>query len=137
MAGKGLIPSESAIKGPSKGRLTAAFVRSVNRPGVYCDQNGLRLRVYESRKRKSISKHWIWRGTVNGMRRDVGRDVGLGAFPYVSLAEARQKAFDYRKISWAGGDPIALKRKLGVPTFADAVEGGPASLCAPSTDAAR
>ena len=50
------IPSESAIKAPSKGRLTAAFVRSVNRPGVYCDQHGLRLRVYESRKLKSISK---------------------------------------------------------------------------------
>ncbi len=112
------IPSASAIKAPKKGRLTAAFVKTVNRPGVYGDQHGLRLRVYESRKRKSISKHWIWRGTVNGLR----RDVGLGAFPYVSLAEARQKAFEYRKISWAGGDPIALKRKPDVPAFADAVE---------------
>ena len=87
-------------------------------PGVYGDQHGLRLRVYESRKRKSISKHWIWRGTVNGVR----RDVGLGAFPYVSLAEARQKAFEHRKISWAGGDPVALKRRPDVPTFAEAVE---------------
>ena len=69
-------------------------------------------------KRKSISKHWIWRGTVNGVR----RDVGLGAFPYVSLAEARQKAFEHRKISWAGGDPVALKRRPDVPTFAEAVE---------------
>ena len=109
------IPAASAIK---KGKLTAAFVRSVNRPGVYGDQHGLRLRVYESRKRKSISKHWIWRGTVNGTR----RDVGLGAFPYVSLAEARQKAFEHRKISWAGGDPLALKRRSDVPTFAEAVE---------------
>ena len=118
VAGKGSILSESAIKAPNKGRLTAAFVKTVNRPGVYGDQHGLRLRVYESRKLRSISKHWVWRGTVNGMR----RDVGLGAFPYVSLAEARQKAFDYRKISWAGGNPIALKRKPDVPTFADAVE---------------
>ena len=118
MADKGSIPSESAIETSKKGRLTAAFVRTVNRPGVYGDQHGLRLRVYESRKRKSISKHWIWRGTVNGTR----RDVGLGAFPYVSLAEARQKAFDHRKISWAGGDPVALKRRPDVPTFAEAVE---------------
>ena len=80
--GKGSIPSESTINDCKKGRLTAAFVRSVNRPGVYCDRHGLRLRVHESRKRKSISKHRIWRGTVNGMR----RDVGLGAFPYVSLS---------------------------------------------------
>ena len=114
----GSIPSESAIKTSKKGGLTAAFVRTVNRPGVYGDQHGLRLRVYESCKRKSISKHWIWRGTVNGVR----RDVGLGAFPYVSLAEARQKAFEHRKISWAGGDPVALKRRPDVPTFAEAVE---------------
>ena len=114
----GSISSPSAIKTPKKGRLTAAFVRTVNRPGVYGDQHGLRLRVYESRKRKSISKHWIWRGTVNGVR----RDVGLGAFPYVSLAEARQKAFEHRKISWAGGDPVALKRRPDVPTFAEAFE---------------
>ena len=118
MAGKGSIPSESAIKPPNKGHLTAAFVRSVNRPGVYCDQHGLRLRVYESRKLKSISKHWVWRGTVNGSR----RDAGLGAYPYVSLLDARQQAYEYRKIARAGGDPVALKRKPDIPTFAEAVE---------------
>ena len=112
------IPSESAINAPKKGRLTAAFVRSVNRPGVYCDQHGLRLRVYESRKLKSISKHWVWRGTINGTR----RDIGLGAFPYVSLLDARQQAYEHRKIARAGGDPVALKRKPDVPTFAEAVE---------------
>ena len=103
---------------PSRGRLTAAFVRSVNRPGVYGDQHGLRLRIYQSRKRKSISKQWIWRGTVDGVR----RDAGLGSFPYVTLAEARQVAFEYRKIARAGGDPLALKRQPDVPTFTDAVE---------------
>ena len=118
MAGKGSIPAASAIIAPKNGRLTAAFVRSVDRPGVYCDQHGLRLRVYESRKLKSISKHWVWRGTVNGTR----RDVGLGAFPYVSLLDARQQAYEHRKIARAGGDPVALKRKPDVPTFAEAVE---------------
>ena len=99
-------------------RLTAAFVRSVDQPGVYGDEHGLRLRVYQSRKRKSISRQWIWRGTVNGVR----RDAGLGGFPYVTLAEARQTAFEYRKIARAGGDPLALKRQPDVPTFAEAVE---------------
>ena len=93
--------------------MTAAFVRSVDCPGVYGDQHGLRLRVYESRKRKSISIHWIWRGTVNGMR----RDVGLGAFPYVSPVDAQQQAYEHQKIARAGGDPLALKRKPDVPTF--------------------
>ena len=101
-----------------KKRLTAAFVRSVDQPGVYGDEHGLRLRVYQSRKRKSISRQWIWRGTVNGVR----RDAGLGGFPYVTLAEARQTAFEYRKMARAGGDPLALKRQPDVPTFAEAVE---------------
>ena len=100
------------------GRLNAAFVRTVNRPGVYGDQHGLRLRVYKSRKRASISRQWIWRGTVNGTR----RDIGLGGFPYVTLAEARQTAFEYRKIARTGGDPITLRRRPEVPTFEQAAE---------------
>ena len=100
------------------GRLNAAFVRTVSRPGVYGDQHGLRLRVYKSRKRQSISKQWIWRGTVNGTR----RDIGLGGFPYVTLAEARQTAFEYRKTARAGGDPVTLRRGPDVPTFAQAAE---------------
>ena len=78
----------------------------------------LRLRVYKSRKRQSISKQWIWRGTVNGSR----RDIGLGGFPYVTLAEARQTAFEYRKTARAGGDPVTLRRGPDAPTFAQAAE---------------
>ena len=100
------------------GRLNAAFVRTVSRPGVYGDQHGLRLRVYKSRKRHSISKQWIWRGTVNGIR----RDIGLGGYPYVTLAEARQTAFEYRKTARAGADPVTLRRRPDVPTFAQAAE---------------
>ena len=100
------------------GRLNAAFVRTVSRAGVYGDQHGLRLRVYKSRKHQSISKQWIWRGTVNGTR----RDIGLGGFPYVTLADARQTAFEYRKTARAGGDPVTLRRRPDVPTFAEATE---------------
>ena len=93
--------------------LTAAFVRSVKEPGKYGDQHGLMLRVTPSG-----SKQWIWRGTVGGRR----VDLGLGGFPYTSLAEARQAAFDYRKLARAGGDPLALRRRPDIPTFAEAVE---------------
>ena len=93
--------------------LTAAFVRTIGRPGKYGDQHGLTLRVMPSG-----SKQWVWRGTVRGRR----VDLGLGGWPYVSLAEARQSAFDHRKLSRAGGDPLALKRRPDVPTFAEAVE---------------
>lgn len=90
----------------------------MKRPGVYGDRHGLRLRVYKSSKRGLVSKQWIWRGTVGGKR----RDIGLGGFPYVTLAEARQTAFEYRKISRAGGDPVTLRRRPDVPTFAQAAE---------------
>ena len=64
-------------------QLTAAFVRTVTLPGKYGDQHGLILRVTPSG-----SKQWIWRGTIRGRR----RDLGLGGYPYTSLAEARQTA---------------------------------------------
>ena len=94
-------------------KLSAAFVRTIAKPGKYGDQHGLILRVMPSG-----SKQWIWRGTVRGRR----VDMGLGGWPYVSLAEARQAAFEHRKLARAGGDPLALKRRPNVPTFAEAVE---------------
>ena len=94
-------------------KLTAAFVRTINRPGKYGDEHGLILRVLPSG-----SKQWIWRGTIRGRR----VDLGLGGYPYVTLAEARQAAFDHRKQARSGGDPLALKRRPDVPTFAEAAE---------------
>ena len=94
-------------------KLSAAFVRTITKPGKYGDQHGLILRV-----KPSGSKQWLWRGMIRGKR----TDLGLGGWPYVSLAEARQAAFDNRKLARAGGDPLALKRRPDVPTFAEAVE---------------
>ena len=94
-------------------QLTAAFVRTVTVPGKYGDQHGLILRVTPSG-----SKQWIWRGTIRGRR----RDLGLGGYPYTSLAEARQTAFEYRKLARSGGDPTALRRDTTAPSFAEACE---------------
>lgn len=92
-------------------QLTAAFVRTVIKPGKYGDQHGLILRVLPTG-----SKQWIWRGTVRGRR----VDLGLGGYPYTSLAEARQAAFEHRKLARAGGDPRSLRKRA--PTFAEAAE---------------
>ena len=94
-------------------KLTAAFVRTVTAPGKYHDQHGLILRIHHAE-----SKQWIWRGTVRGKV----RDFGLGGFPYVTLAEARETAFQYRKLARAGGDPGALRTGRSVPTFHEAAE---------------
>ncbi len=101
---------------PKSTTLTVVFVRTVRhsgKPGVdkYGDQHGLILRVLPSG-----SKEWIWRGTVLGGR----VDMGLGGYPYVILGEARQKAFEYRRLSRAGVGPRACKR--GVPTFTKAAD---------------
>ena len=90
-------------------RLNFQFVKNVGHSGrkgadKHFDEHGLILRV-----RASGSKHWIWRGTVRGRR----RDLGLGTFPYVSLGEARDKAFEYRRLAKAGEDPAAVHAPAG------------------------
>ncbi|MDE2652542.1 MAG: integrase arm-type DNA-binding domain-containing protein [Gemmatimonadota bacterium] len=91
-------------------RLTAAFVKHAA-PGRHYDEHGLILRV-----KPTGSKQWIWRGTIRGRR----VDLGLGGYPYTTLAEARQAAFEYKKLARAGGDPRALKTTA--PTFEHALE---------------
>ena len=60
----------------------------------------------------------VQRLTIHGRR----RDLGLGAFPLVSLADARSQAFDNRRVARAGGDPkVAAARKQG-PTFRSVYE---------------
>jgi len=47
-------------------------------------------------------------------------DIGLGGLRLVSLAEAREKALQFRKIARSGGDPIVERRKAqAIPTFED------------------
>ncbi len=71
--------------------LSAAFV----------DENELYLLVTPTGARC-----WVQRLTIRGRR----RELGLSGFPLVSLAEAREKAFDNRRLARSGGDPLAEKR---------------------------
>ena len=93
------------------GKLTAAKVKSIASLGLRGDGGTLYLKVAPGG-----SKSWIQRLTVNGRR----RDVGLGGFPLVTLAEARDKTFDNRRRARGSGDPLAEKRKAKVPTFREA-----------------
>lgn len=45
---------------------------------------------------------WVLRVTAHGHR----REMGLGAYPAVTLAEARRKAEDARTLTRFGKDPI-------------------------------
>ena len=95
------------------GKLTATVLRKATKPGKYYDHNGLFLRVC-----KGGSKQWVQRITVHG--RPV--EMGLGGWPLVSLEEAREEAFENRRTARRGGNPLALKRDMRVPAFADALD---------------
>ena len=92
-------------------KLTAAKVKATTKPGLHGDGRGLYLRVATGG-----SKGWIQRITINGRR----RDIGLGGSPTVSLAKARLLADANRTAVAEGRDPLAEKRKAGIPAFHEA-----------------
>ena len=54
------------------------------------------------------TKSWVFRYIRDGK----ARHVGMGSAEYVSLGEAREKAFQYRRLLAAGGDPLEQKRAV-------------------------
>ena len=97
--------------------LSAAFVRTVKRPGRYGDGRGsfgLSLLVRETSIPGRLSRTWSQRLIIDG--RPIM--MGLGSYPRVTLAEARKMALHNRREFDAGRDP----RSGGVPTFAKVSE---------------
>ena len=98
------------------GKLTAKRIDVLRKPGRYGDGGTLFLVVERSPSR---SKHWVQRLTIAGKR----RDLGLGGYPFVGLAEARAAAFANRQLARRGGDPMAYVRQQSrLPTFRTACE---------------
>ncbi len=98
-------------------KLTDTRCRTLKAPGEYCDSGctGLILRVTPA-----LTKSWMFRAVIGGKR----RKLGLGAYPAVSLQEARKRAEVNREQIASGLDPMAEKRKAeamaAIPTFAEA-----------------
>ena len=99
-------------------RLSATFVNTVNVPGRYGDGrggHGLSLLVKPT-STGGFSKSWAQRIRFDGR----AANVGLGAYPVVTLARARQKALANARIVSEGRDP--RDRAGRAPTFEQAVE---------------
>jgi integrase len=81
-------------------RLTVRKVETA-KPGKYEDGHGLRLVVSLSGARK-----WVFRFMRAGKR----VEMGLGSAADVTLAQAREKATDARRLAKAGKDPVSARR---------------------------
>ena len=98
--------------------LSATFVRTVKRPGRYGDGRGgfgLSLLV-KNQTNGRLSKSWSQRCRIGGRE----FNIGLGAYPIVTLADAREKALDNRRLIAKGGDPRTGTDRT--PTFQAAAE---------------
>ena len=105
------------------GSLKALQVKNFREPGRYSDGTaGLHLFI-----QKSGSKSWVQRIVVDGQR----KDIGLGAYPAVSLAQARNLALNNKERVRKGkpvqtarqtstkGKTTTTKAKAAGPTFSD------------------
>ena len=98
--------------------LSATFVKNVNVPGRYGDGRGglgLTLRVKPA-SRGGYCKSWAQSIRINGQK----TTIGLGAYPVITLAMARERAVENARAIAQGGDP--QRASNGVPTFAKACE---------------
>lgn len=85
----------------ARNRLSPAFLRKAP-PGKYCDGAGLWLTV-----RDDGGAQWVLRVTVHGRR----REMGLGEYPEIGLAKARDLADRWRSMAKEGRDPIKERER--------------------------
>jgi integrase len=84
-----------------QGKLTALGVARLKTPGMYGDGHGLWLQVTGKG-----AKSWIFRFALHGR----AREMGLGSAHTFSLAEARERARECRKLTADGIDPIETRK---------------------------
>ena len=84
------------------GKLIALSAKNLTKPGRHGDADGLYLNIAASG-----TKSWVQRMVVDGRR----RDIGLGSYPAISLAQARGLAASNRSAVADGRDPLSGKRE--------------------------
>lgn len=102
-------------------KLNALAVQRASKPGLYCDGGGLNLRVSPTG-----TKSWALRYMLNGR----AREMGLGPWPLRSLAEAREKALEARRLLLDGKDPIEARKETRNKRALDAAKAISFDRCA-------
>jgi integrase len=85
----------------AENRLVPVTLGRLKEPGIYSDGKGLYFRIGPTG-----AKSWIFRFDLNKKR----HEMGLGSFSDVTLAEAREKAKECRKLQKARINPIDARR---------------------------
>jgi integrase len=94
--------------------LTDVLARTAE-PGKHHDGNGTGLFL---RVDPNGGRFWIQRIVIRGKR----REIGLGGYPIVTLARAREVALSNKRLAQAGGDPLSERRRARETlTFGEAV----------------
>ena len=101
-----VVTSREQRKGLDMRLMTAAKLKTLKRPGRYRADATLFLFI-----KNTGTRSWVQRLTVDGVR----REIGLGGYPTVGLAEAREQAAENRRLARRGGNPLANVRQA--PTF--------------------
>src|SRR6476660_2991194 len=83
------------------GKLTSLKVDKTKESGMYGDGGGLYLRVTHNG-----TKNWVFRFMLNGR----ARWMGMGPLHTIGLAEARNRAAEFRLQRHDGVDPIDRRR---------------------------
>ena len=102
-------------------KLSFKFVEKMSKPGRYADGGGLYLQVGPSG-----TKSWLFRYMVN----EKAREMGLGALLGVSLARARDKAAECRRLLAEGMDPIEARHSDRALQALEAAKSMTFSACA-------
>lgn len=105
------------------GKLTNTFCTNTKVAKMYPDGDGLYLKVQTSAKDPGrVTKSWMFRWGAGGKR-----TMGLGAYPEVTLARARELSLEKRRLITEGIDPreerqqrhLEIKRQQNTKTFKD------------------
>ncbi len=102
-------------------RLNAKQVDNFKGPGVLHDGRGLYLHVGQRKTATGTAasgKNWLLRYQIDGK----ARWMGLGSYPEIGLARAREKASQARSLKAEGIDPLTDKAAQRAQTKAEAAK---------------
>ncbi len=90
-------------------KLNALRIKSLTKVGMHSDGNGLHLKIQLSKKTNTLNKSWIFRWGAQGKN-----SMGLGSLTDVSLADARAKTLECKKLVASGLNPRDERDKVKV-----------------------